>query len=242
MIVRDIELRNLIEQRDNPLLTNFDVPKDWASKDSLVQPCSLDLHVGDIYQPGVKPGKAGSATSPRSQLVLSTGQTAVITTKESIHLTADYAAFGFPPSSVSSKALLMTNPGHIDPGFTGTLQFTVINMGRENYVLRKNDLIVTLLIFKLASEVGADYSSRRKDKNPSMIEQVDIDTLSPDFVDVQKRASSIAKKTLGWTTLGASVLAVVLGWAFTQIDKRLNGFDEIQNRLTRVEDENLNLS
>lgn len=245
MIITDGDLQKLIEQTSNPLLTGFDPPKEWKDKHSLVQPCSIDLHIGAIFQPGIKPGKAGSAGNAKSELVLRTGQTAIVATQESIHLPADHAGFGFPPSHVSSRALLMTNPGHVDPGYNGPLQFTVINMGREDYVLRSKDLIVTLLIFKLATKVDADYAVRNPitgaDK-PGTITQSHIDLLSPDFVDVQKRATGIARKTLGYATVGATVLAVILGWAFTAIDRRLEGIDDIKSRLTRVEDANSSLT
>jgi len=188
MIVTDTELQKLIQQKTNPLLTGFDSPADWKSKASLVQPCSIDLHIGSIFQPGIKLGKAGSAGNPKSELVLRTGQTAIVTTKESIHLLGNYAGIGFPPAHVSSRALLMTNPGHIDPGYSGRLQFTVINMGREDYVLRSNDLIVTVLIFKLANEADTNYSVRNPGPEYS-ITQTDIDRLSPDFVDVRTTTS-----------------------------------------------------
>ena len=149
MILTDRELRGLIEKTENGLLTGYDVPFDWDSKDSLVQPSSIDLHVGAIFRPGVKPGKPGSAGNPRSSISLKTGETAIVETKESINLPADYAALGFPPSSVSSQGLLMTNPGHVDPGYKGTLTFTVINMGREVFKLRPAVPIVTLFRFEL---------------------------------------------------------------------------------------------
>ena len=41
MIVTDHELRELIERQK--LLTDYDRPGDWNDKDSLVQPCSIDL-------------------------------------------------------------------------------------------------------------------------------------------------------------------------------------------------------
>jgi len=242
MIVTDGVLQKLIQQESNPLLTGFDPPKEWKDKDSLIQPCSIDLHIGAIFQPGIKSGKPGSAGNPKSELVLRTGQTAIVTTKESIHLPGDYAGFGFPPSHVSSRALLMTNPGHIDPGYSGQLQFTVINMGREDYVLRSKDLIVTLLIFKLAAKVDADYAVRNPSPAAATIAQANIDLLSPDFVDVQKRATHIARKTLGYATAGATVLAILLGWAFNAIDKRLEGIDDMKARLTRVEDVNASLA
>lgn len=247
MIVTDAELQQLLQQTTAPLLTGFDIPTNWKDKDSLVQPCSLDLHIGEIFQPGIKPGKPGSAGNPKSELVLRTGQTAIIATKESIHLPANYAGFGFPPSDVSSRALLMTNPGHVDPGYKGTLQFTVINMGRGDYVLRSKDRIVTMLIFKLNAAVATDYGARNSSPTPTnlpapTISQAKIDLLSPDFVDVRKRATDIARQTLGYATIVGTVLAVILGWAFTQIDKRAEGIDDLQTRLTRVEVMNISLA
>ena len=242
MIVVDGELQRLIQQQTNPLLTDFDPPHNWKDKASPVQPCSLDLHIGDIYLPGIKPGKPGSAGKPKTQFVLKTGQTAIVSTKESIHLPSDYAGIGFPPSQVSARALLMTNPGHVDPGFRGPLQFTVINMGREDYILQTKALIVTLLIFKLGTQVDANYADRRSGQVVTAIEQSNIDALSPDFVDVQNRATHIARKTLGYTTVGATVLALILGWAFNAIDRRVEGIDSITTRLTQLEDENKSLT
>jgi len=235
VIVSDTDLQNLIVRPGNPLLTNFDAPHNWQDDKSLVQPCSIDLHIGPIFQPGVKSGRPGSAGNPRNELVLRTGHTAIVGTQESIHLPDDYAGFGFPPSHISSRALLMTNPGHIDPGYSGQLHFTVINMGREDFVLRSKDLIVTLLIFRLAGPVAANYSARNAGHVSGPITQSSIDLLSPDFVDVQKRATDIARKTLGLATAGATVLAIILGWAFNQIDKRLNGIDDMKTQVTQLE-------
>jgi len=241
MIVKDSELKKLISRTSDSLLTNYIEPKDWDNKDSLVQPCSLDLHIGDIFRPGIKTGKAGSAGNPKSELVLRTGETSIVVTKESIHLKANYAGFGFPPSHISSGGLLMTNPGHIDPGYSGQLQFTVINMGKDDYVLRKDDLIVTLLIFNLGSNVDSDYSARHSGAVVKTITQGEIDRLSSDFVDVKKRATNIARKTLGYATVGASVLAVILGWAFNAVDKRLEGINDMKVQLLQLQEKNNNL-
>jgi len=136
----------------------------------------------------------------------------------------------------------MTNPGHIDPGYSGGLQFTVINMGREDYVLRTKDLIVTVLIFKLDTASIADYSVRHPIPVVAKIDQSELDRLSPDFIDVQKRATSIAKRTLGIATVGASILTVLLSLLVNAIEKRVDGVDELKNRVTQVEDQNASLS
>jgi dCTP deaminase len=249
MILTDRELRALIEKKDGGLLTGYDVPFDWDSKDSLVQPSSVDLHVGAIFRPGVTPGKPGSAGNPKSRISLKTGETAIVETKEYINLPSGYAAFGFPPSSVSSQGLLMTNPGHIDPGFRGTLAFTVINMGREEFLLYPALPIVTILVFKLASAVGKDYASRHElDPNAtkevnlatvskSKITQERINLLAADFVDVKKRATKQALKILTWTTLAAGLATYVVNI----VENRISKIEDLRTQVIQLQDANIRL-
>ena len=111
-----------------PYVEGVVLPVDPYSKDSPVQASSIDLRIGNIYLPGEKETDLGGAQNPKQDYSLKTGETAVITTLETLHLPGDIAAFGFPPSRVSFKGLLMTNPGHVDPGYEGVMRFTVINM------------------------------------------------------------------------------------------------------------------
>jgi dCTP deaminase len=252
MILTDRNIRDLIEKKDG-LLTGYDVPSDWDSKNSLVQPSSVDLHVGAIFRPGVKQGKPGSAGNPKYRISLKTGETAIVETKESINLPPNYAAFGFPPSSVSSLGLLMTNPGHVDPGYKGTLTFTVINMAREEFVLHPTLPIVTLLVFELAEKVGKDYGSRRAPapnvttKAPasgpqsSRVTQERIDLLSSDFVDVTRRAGKIARDVLGWAALAATLVAVVSTAVVNSVENRISKFDEMKTKLVQLDERNAKL-
>ena len=86
----------------------------------------------------------------------------------------------------------MTNPGHLDPGYEGHLHLTAINMGRESFEIRDGELIVTVVIFELASEPRSDFASRYKGLSPSSISQGQLDRLSADFANVQERATKIA--------------------------------------------------
>jgi len=242
MLVADHELKLLIERPVSPLLEGFTTPADWFGKHSLVQPSSIDLHIGEICQPGIEPGNRGSALNPKSRLFLKIGQTAIVSTQETINMPPDYAGFGFPPSSVSSRALLMTNPGHIDPGYRGRLQFTVINMGKENYELKQGDEIVTLLIFRLSAPAQRDYAARNRQIKPTGIRQEDVDLLAADFVDVRKRAKQIAQKTIGYATAGASIATVILGLIVSRVDNHIEGLDQIKERLSVIETKNANLA
>ncbi len=179
-------------------------PADRYSKDSPVQASSIDLHVGNIYVPGKKQGEIGGAQNPKIDHELYTGETAVVTTKERLHLPGDVAGFGFPPSRVSFKGLLMTNPGHVDPGYEGFMRFTVINMAREVYRLRRDDAIVTLLLFRMNAAAHSNWAQRHPEGS-NLPGQPAINRLSEDFVDVEKRAKKIARAQ------GVKVSAFVAG-------------------------------
>src|SRR5216683_926386 len=159
-----------------------ELPVDPYSKDSPVQGCSLDLHIGDIYLPGKKEDEIGGTQNPKLDVELETGATAVVTTKERLHLPGDVAGFGFPPSRVSFRGLLMTNPGHVDPGYEGVMRFTVINMAKEAYHLKRGDRIVRLLLFRMDKAAHADWRQRNPEGSHPPA-QTEINLLSEDFVD-----------------------------------------------------------
>jgi deoxycytidine triphosphate deaminase len=186
---------------------------DRYSKDSPIQASSVDLHIGNIYLPGEKETDLGGAQHPRTTYTLTTGETAVITTLETLHLPANISGFGFPPSGVSFKGLLMTNPGHVDPGYSGVMRFTVINMGKEPYCLARGGRIVTLLLFRLENLVHASWAQRNPGGSIPPT-HADISRLSRDFVDVEKRAARISRRQgLKWgaiITTGATVLLGIL--------------------------------
>jgi deoxycytidine triphosphate deaminase len=180
------------------------LPTDPFSKDSPVQAASLDLHIGDIYLPGKEKDEIGGTQNSKLDVELETGATAVVTTRERLHLPADIAGFGFPPSSVSFRGLLMTNPGHVDPGYEGVMRFTVINMAKETYHLRSGDRIVRLLLFRLNKTAHSDWRQRHPEGS-HLPTQAEINVLSEDFVDVERRAERIARKH------GSKVSALIAG-------------------------------
>lgn len=198
----------------HPILSGLAQPPDWFSKTSPVQPSSVDLHIGKICVPEVEKGKLGSHGKPfegdGTQHVLRPGQTAVVATREKVQLPDNLAAFGFPPSLISSRGILMTNPGHVDPGFSGVLHFTVINMGAKDFALVVGETIVTLLIVKLSGDATRGWQSRRRTPPAaaqagqqtdavSKLEQ-QLEMLSADFLDVQRRSTTIAEDVVNRTT------------------------------------------
>src|SRR5262249_24020852 len=114
-----------------------------------VHSTSLDLTIGEIFIPGTSPDDLGGSNRAKREHNLGQGHTAVIRTREILRMGPHRAAIGFPPAHVSLKGLLMTNPGHIDPGYEGPLHCTVINMGQESYALNRGDRLIRVLIFEM---------------------------------------------------------------------------------------------
>jgi len=191
-IQSDHEIVDLLKSA-SPILKNFSVPTDWYAKDSLVQPSSLDLHVGTIFVPPKDEPKAGDLVDKRAEYTLEPGQAIVVDTLEILDFPNDIAAFGFPPTTISDRAILMTNPGHIDPGFKGRLSFTLINMGREPYLIKKDITIATLLLVKLANPPTTDFIQRHPGFTQSDPTTFELRRLGRDFLDLDQRARKAAE-------------------------------------------------
>jgi dCTP deaminase len=207
-LLKDDELVPLVTG-NNPIITGLPPPPvlppsaagqpidPWYGRDSAIQASSIDLHIGAILLPNVGKDASGSVSNPKVELPLQLGQTVVIVSSEEVKLPKNIAAFGFPPARLSFRGLLMTNPGHVDPGFWGPLKFTVMNIGKEDITLRKGDPIVTLLFFRLSADVKAGYSERYN-LTEAMIgpTQDKVNSLSFDFLDIESRAEKAAVKAV----------------------------------------------
>ena len=145
-LLRDEELKTLIEASD-PLVDGLK-STDHTGRDDSIQPASVDLTVGKIYLPSTEPHEPGGVDKALAKHTLVSGETVIVETKQKLHLPADIAGISFPPARISARGILTTNPGHIDPGYRGTLSFTVINMGRREFDLDADDDIVTVLFFQ----------------------------------------------------------------------------------------------
>lgn len=237
-LIIDKEIKKLVDQG---CIKNIK-STGWEKKEDPIQASSIDLHIGNIYIPG-KVNNGGKLLS-KSEAYLKQGHTAVVETKEVLELPYNYSAIGFPASSkVSFKGLLMTNPGHVDPGYSGTLRFTVINMAEESFKLASNEPIATLLIFRLENAPQHDWLSRRGGKLPSSEEsqkyiKENVDRLSVDFMNIDKRAESAVSKAQWRAAIISSVIAI-LGVAIAAlipaIVNSLSGVGEIEGRVKILE-------
>lgn len=227
MYLTDREIIQLLRGKPS-LVEGMDAPEGMLSKDSPVQPCSLDLHVGAIYRPDARQTR-GSCPEPKGSATLHQGETVVIETAEKLQLPDNIAAIGFSPSHVAAKGLLMTNPGHIDPGFKGPLKFTVINMSRDHYDLRKGDLAFTVLFSRLGEDVQYSYSARNP--KPTPFDPREVNRLSHDFLDVEKRARDVARH---YTVLVSVIVTAIVALAAT-IQSYMPALRNVERNLINLE-------
>jgi len=241
MFLSDAELISLLDQ-EQPVITDLDLGEgdERYGEEAPVQPCSVDLAIGEVFLPGAKSGKPGSAGLPLKGEILKPGQTAVITTLERCCFPSHIAAIGFPPNSVSSQGILMTNPGHVDPGYNDTMSFTVINMSNKNYPLQRGDKIVTLLLFELPTPAKRNLAHRRGGDEPSPTEKVAklLSVLSPDFLGISTRVREAASRQERWTRMIAIAVPILIGLiavAATILTSAFGTKDEIHELRARID-------
>lgn len=253
-----------------PLAT--EIPSEKGRWNTKIQPSSLDLTVGRILLPTKNRrewpwSKSQPANSAGRSYHLREGETAIVETLEKLNLPSNVAALGFPPSSVSMGGLLMTNPGHIDPGYTGHLRFTVINMARKPYPLEAGNSICTVLFFLLdeanVPEIPFDKldqtgrKSATSPTNPDGDLKNTLSQLSKDFLSVDDRVRDEVKSQLrtsqialpvvsGLVAIAVTVIAGVVTTTFTgvaDLKAKLEGVEkslsvqQIQSRVEKIENQ-----
>jgi deoxycytidine triphosphate deaminase len=214
-------------------------------KDDQIQPSSIDLRVGKIFLPGDK--EATGELKFKTSHSLAEGETAIIETREWLTFPNTIAAMGFPPAHVSAYGLLMTNPGHVDPGYEGHLRFTVINMGKEPFALREGMAIVTLLLFKLETAPVAPWSSRGNtapppDSTHDANLRRTLDGLSRDFLSVTARAKEESDRinrrntflVTAITAAGLVISAVIANFSTVK-----GSVEQLTNRVAKIEEKNI---
>jgi dCTP deaminase len=232
----DRDLRTLIapeesDQRPPPLVsaTRPEIGI-WNSK---IQPASLDVAIGRI----LLPIEEDDTRLPQSEtsVSLNQGETAVVETLEFFNVPRTIAAIGFPPAHVSRDGLLMTNPGHIDPGFKGRLTFTVINVGKKPIQLVAGKPICTLLFFSIrAPEYAYDQlDTTGKPETPS--ESSLLRKLSKDFLEFDSRIKTAVARDVTRAQVITPIIAGALAVGLTLLVGYLNDIGGIKTKMEGLE-------
>lgn len=209
-----------------------------------IRGCAVDLHIGGVFRPGKVKDEPGSANKPHElAVVLKEGETAVIRTAESFKLDASHAAFVFPASSISIQGLLMTNPGHVDPGYVGPVHVTVINMGREPFPLQPGGRLLRCLIYRLDTPADSPWKAVPGAPPSSPVTDELLQKLSPDFLSVNERTAQAAKREVDasvkrstWLQYGMPSLAAMIGVVVSSILNSCTSTARFDERIKSLED------
>jgi deoxycytidine triphosphate deaminase len=176
-----------------------------------VKPSSVDLTIGRIYEPSEDKIRCSEDLKKCAieSISLMPGDTLLIEVNERFNLSNDLGGIVFPPNSLSKEGVIMTNPGHIDPGYKGIITVCLVNMGKNSVFLKKGSIIARLLVFPLDAP---SRESKVMDEVTS-ISPSHLDKLSKDFAGINKRLPVAIGKILSeQVVVLLTLLAILIGF------------------------------
>ncbi|MDP5460065.1 hypothetical protein [Alishewanella sp. SMS8] len=158
--------------------------KALSDADFIVKSSSVDLTIGKIYEP------SNDKVRNQQQLQdlatydtkLKPGDTLLIEVNEKFNLSNNIGGIVFPPNSLSKEGVIMTNPGHIDPGYKGLITVCLVNMGKDDVRLKAGDVIARLLLVRLDGT-----SDAYKGAEVTSVTSSHLDKLAKDFAGISNR-------------------------------------------------------
>lgn len=190
-MLSNVELIKLISDPGKPIISNISDFR-FNRSDSLVQPASIDLTVGEIWLPPSPNDKESGTKRALALHTLKHGETVLVVTREKLSLPDNIGGLMFPKNGrFALRGLMITNFGHVDPGYEGHLKYTVINFGSDSYRIEEGQRITSLVLFQLAARSSPTWSqiSRNDPDNISGHAKV----LSRDFLDIEKRIENLVE-------------------------------------------------
>lgn len=138
------------------ILCKSDISKLIASSNliadyekSCLQSCSYDLRIGTIFRDGQVINETHSRAE--EQIIIEPGEIVSVLTLERLKLPKDIAGTAFAINSQSREGLMVLNPGHVDPGFEGSLSVKAINLRKVSLPISREDKIFTVIFEKIAN-------------------------------------------------------------------------------------------
>ena len=130
-LLSDDEIKEYSDnQKENPLICDF-LPNNCAGG-------SYVLRIGNIYMPSAE-DKPSLELSSRKSWEISAGQMIVVTTLEKLSVPRDKIGFVFGVNTLTSKGLLIVNPGIITSGHERQITFYAINFSKTTLSLSQAD-------------------------------------------------------------------------------------------------------
>ena len=202
-----------------------------------VEAASIKLKVGDIFQES-KPTKSTSPSQSMDFVDLRQGQMAFVLTSETITLPSDIGALMFSKSGgLAERGILITNTGHIDPGYSGKLRYAVVNMGNSPFHLKKGDFLVKVMFFKMFKAASPDWKELHDATSDPTSHQISL--LGTSLAAINSKIDQTAREAASkefWeqglrVLLLTSVASIVLAVAGTFVSINLGVKSMLEDRI-----------
>lgn len=214
-------------------------PASVAKNAYKVQSSSIDLSVKKIHIPDCK-----NNNKTRKSHLLQPGETVILELNENFKLANDLGGIVFPRKTLSKNGIVMTNPGHIDPGYKGIISVYLVNMSKEPFQISENSAVAKMLLFKTTT-LTAGYQGKIVTK----LDDEQLDRMGKDFAGLESRIPSeitkiLRKWTFGLLTIVAvmiSVISIAIPLLFQTISNSFDKTKDLQVIISQQEKEINNL-
>lgn len=166
--------------------------------DERVSGASYDLSLGEeVYISGKEYPELLSNANPF--VSIPRGQFALLMTREYIKMPLDHFGMISIKFSIKAQGLINISGFHVDPGFEGTIVFSVFNAGPSDVVLKYEDPVFIIFFCKLEREAKPYSGSMQGQRRLPTNLVTSLKGTSASLTDVDKRVRRL--ETIGWVIL-----------------------------------------
>ncbi len=137
------------------------------------------------------------------------GEFAILTTHERLTLPDDMLGFISLKFKWASRGLINISGFHVDPGYRGTIVFSVYNAGPNNVTLKHMDRVFMIFLYKLSNKVRT-YGQGYRGIPAEIVMSVKGHPLSLRKID--KRVSTLEARFEIVVILFGAILAALIGF------------------------------
>jgi len=155
-----------LEQKKHRLVDPFE-PPDYKNPHRRLKHGSYELSLSRevLTTPSPNNTEAARGVGQGPTFVIPSGQFALLYTEERLHIPDNVLAFISIKAKIKLKGLVNVSGFHVDPGFSGRLQFSVYNAGNEDVFLEFGKPCFLLWFAELDKVTTDPYDGEHKDQN-----------------------------------------------------------------------------
>lgn len=135
-------------------------------KPECVNPASYDLTLGNevvVLRSGEPPAMYNFDSV--ETVLLAPGESALVVSAEVVRTPNDVAITGRLKSSASRQLIFSSMGMFVDPGYSGSLTFTLVNMGQSSYELKAGRRVMQIVFHSLNETAQIPYGDSRRESH-----------------------------------------------------------------------------